>query len=151
SPQLCLRLSVEQAAEPRVSRGRTTHPAPIDLLELVALRARQEVGEVGEQVEALIEAVEERPRCGVVIGAVPLAVQPVILRGAAVARVERVKAIEARQVKGATCDLVGSVPVRRVGGSRYAVAPVRVAAAIAQHSIDLLESVGVIPRPIVME
>src|SRR5579884_463724 len=73
----------------RVVCVQSSHPAPVLLFELIAFNGIiQVVGEIGEQIEVVVKAVEHHFRLGMIVLAMPLPLQTVTLRTAPVGRIE---------------------------------------------------------------
>ena len=74
------RLAAEEVAENRMAYVEPSHPAPVLLFELVALiGVNQVVGEIGEQIEIVIEPVGHECRFGICALVMPFALQAITL------------------------------------------------------------------------
>jgi hypothetical protein len=151
-----LRAEAQQAVEPRnlvahrMRALRTENAAPVGLLELVALdRVVQEVGEVGEQVEPVVDGV--RAELGVAAGSLvePLARQADALRLAAVRRVQAAEARQLAAAEEALGHLVGRGPAALVGHAGDAEAARGRALRVAQHGVGFLQVLGHVPGAVV--
>ena len=146
-----LHLAAEQIAEPGLPGAAAAHPALVELLELVALRAVELIGEVRVQIEVLIEAVEHARgsrsprRCGATR-------RRACTSASCRRRCRRAnRSARSRAVERALRDLVGGVPLAGVGRCRDAPAEGVVAQAVAQHAVDLLEVIGLLPGAVVVQ
>ena len=97
------------------------HPAPVLLLELVAvIGVRQVVSEIGKQIEIVIKPIGHDLRLGIFVGAMPFALQAVAPGIAAVGRVERAE--ETHEGHGVSGNLIARVPSAMIAARREAEA-----------------------------
>jgi hypothetical protein len=126
--------------------------APVRLGELVAVQGVVHVvGEVGPQAELVADQVGVHLGGAVGAGLAPHAGQAVAARFAAVGAVDRIEAADAAVVHGALRNLVGRIPAAVVGHGRHAPAVVGVAAAVAQHAVQLAVIVAAGERAVVVQ
>ena len=142
--------TAQQRRRPAVRGAAAGHPAPIDLLLLIAVHRIVEVErEVRHEVERVAHGVgrhlRERPRSA----ALPLEGDAVTAGLAAVGRVDGAEAIDQPVVDGALRRRLGGVPGAVIPRIREGQAVDAVAAAVAQHGVGLVVGVGHGPRSVV--
>ena len=141
-------LAAEELVKPGVARADAADPAAVGLLELIADGRGVEVGEIGEEIEVVEEAVGQDAAGAVGIAAVPLGAELVALGLAAVAGVERVEAREAGLLERAGGNLVGGVPVAGVAAVVHVPAAGFIAGGVAQVGVAFVEVVAAGPRAV---
>src|SRR5262249_36523193 len=133
-----LDVTAEPAPEEVLLHGCTIDPPLVLLLELVAVHGVvQEVGEVREEVQAVVDGVPldlgEPPPAALP----PFAGEARAVRPAVVGGVERPEAIDEPGVDGALRDLVGGVPSSRIAHGGQAQPVLLAASRVAEDAVEL--------------
>src|SRR5690606_4435866 len=131
-PDRVLHFAAVQAAVPCVARVETARPAAVRLEELIAaVGVHEEVGEVGEQLEIVVEAIPHDAGETAIGRAMPLGGKTVALGFSAGAVIEGSEASDDRN--RAAGDLVARVPVAVITHGRDGESLLLGAMAVAKH------------------
>ena len=144
-----LHFTAKPLAENRVARVQPGHPALVLLLELVAaIGVRQEVREVGKQIEIVIKSVGHDLGLGICVVAMPFGLQAVTLRIAAVGRVQCAE--ETNQRHGVSGDLIARVPFSVVAAGRDAETIGVSALAVGQKAVEFVIIIRMHPWAVIV-
>src|SRR6185312_12452205 len=125
------------------------HPAPVTLFELItANRIRQVVSEIGKQIEVIVKPVSHDLRRRMRALTMPLGLQAISLRVAAIVRIECAE--EPNEGDCVSGNLIARVPFAVIAAGRYAESLRIGTLAVADQAVELVIVIAVFPRAIIV-
>ena len=126
------------------------YPAAIGLLELIAVhRVVEEVGEIGEEVELVVDGVAIRLVCPGPFFTAPLRADAVAVRGTAIRRIDEPETIDQAREHCALRHLVRCTPPAVVAGSRNRETVGPVSLRILHDGVHLAQILSELPGTVV--